>query len=55
MYDTLNERHLYFAVLLWVIAILRSAITGFGQRNGLAQVIAMTKLQLIVCIGEHRL
>jgi len=49
MYDTLNERHLYFAVVLWVIAIIRAAITGFGQSNGLAQVVAMTVLQLVVC------
>ena len=53
MYDTLNERHLYFAVVLWVIAIIRAAITGFGQSNGLAQVVAMTVLQLAVCTSEH--
>ena len=53
LYDTLNERQLYFAVALWVIVLIRSAITGFGQSDGLGQVIAMIVLQVIVFISKH--
>jgi Transient receptor potential (TRP) ion channel. len=53
MYETLNDKHLYFAVALWVIAIIRGAITGFGQSSGLAQLVTMTVVQSIFCIGKH--
>jgi len=53
MYDTLKEGPMYFAVVLWIIILIRSAITGFGQGNGLAQVIALIVLYLFVCLGKY--
>jgi hypothetical protein len=52
MYNTLNEGQLYFAVALWVNVLIRSAITAFGQSNGMAQVIALMILEFLVCISE---
>lgn len=52
MYNTLNKGQLYFAVALWVTVLIRSAITAFGQSNGLAQVIAMIILEFVVCVSE---
>ena len=40
-------------VAIWVIVIIRSAIVGFGQNNGLAQVIVLIVVDLLFCIGEH--
>jgi hypothetical protein len=50
MYNTLNEGQLYFAVALWINVLIRSAITAFGQSNGMAQVIAMIILEFLVCV-----
>jgi hypothetical protein len=52
MYNTLNEGKLYFAVALWMNVLIRSAITAFGQSNGIAQVIAFIILEFIVCVSE---
>jgi hypothetical protein len=53
MYDTLNEGQLYFAVALWMFVLIRSAITGFGQSNGFAQVVTLIVVEFVVCISEH--
>jgi hypothetical protein len=53
MYNMLNERQLYFAAILWIVALIRSAIVGFGQGSGLAQVIALIIVELNLCISEH--
>jgi hypothetical protein len=53
MYDTLKERRLRFVFGQWVIVLMRSAITGFGQSSGFGQVIAMIALEWIVCVGEY--
>jgi len=52
MYDVLSDQRVPFSVALWVIVLIRSAITGFGQRSGFAQVIAMMTLEIVVCIGK---
>jgi hypothetical protein len=52
MYNTLNEGQLHFAVALWFNVLIRSAITAFGQSNGIAQVIAFIILEFIVCVSE---
>jgi hypothetical protein len=51
MYNMLNEGQLYFAAILWIVALIRSAITGFGQSSGLAQVIALIIVELTLCIS----
>src|ERR1700722_10361448 len=52
LYDTLKEGPMYFAVVLWTIILVRSGIIGFGQGNGLAQVVALIVVDLVICISE---
>jgi hypothetical protein len=54
MYDTLKEGQLYFAPVLWIVVLIRSAIIGFGQGSGLAQVIALIALDFCISLGECR-
>jgi Transient receptor potential (TRP) ion channel len=53
LYDTMSERRIPFVIATWSIVIIRSAIVGFGQHNGLAQVIVLIVVDLIFCAGEH--
>ena len=52
LYDTMSEEKIYFAVGLWVIVIIRSAVIGFGQGNGLAQVACLIVVDTLFCFGE---
>jgi hypothetical protein len=42
-----------FAATLWIVVLLRSAVIGFGQNNGLAQVIALIVIDALYCIGKR--
>ena len=53
MYDTLSDGRMYFVVVLWIQVLIRSAIVGFGQSHGFAQVIALTIVDCALCISEH--
>ena len=53
LYDTMNERRIHFVVAIWVIVIIRSAIVGFGQNNGLVQVVILIVVEFLFCIGKH--
>lgn len=53
IYDMLSERKIPFVVAVWVIVIIRSAIVGFGQNNGLVQVVILIVVDLLFSIGEH--
>jgi Transient receptor potential (TRP) ion channel len=53
LYDTMSEGRLPFVVALWVVVIMRSAIVGFGQNNGLVQVIILIVVDLLFCFGER--
>ena len=53
MYDTFKEHRLRFVFAQWIIVLMRSAITSFGQSYGFGQVIAMIALESIVCVGEY--
>jgi hypothetical protein len=51
LYDSLHEGSLHFVAPLLIVVLSRSAITGFGQGHGLAQVIVSIALDLAVCFG----
>jgi Transient receptor potential (TRP) ion channel len=53
LYDTMSERKIPFVIAIWVIVIIRSAIVGFGQNNGLVQVVVLIVVDLLFCVGEH--
>ena len=53
LYDTMSERKIRFVVALWVIVIIRSAIVGFGQNNGLVQVIVLIVMEFLFCVGKY--
>jgi hypothetical protein len=52
LYNTLHEGSLYFIFPLLIVVLARSAITGFGQGHGMAQVFALIALDIIVCVGK---
>ena len=49
----MNDGKIPFVVALWVVVIIRSAIVGFGQNNGLVQVIILIVVDLLFCFGER--
>jgi hypothetical protein len=51
LYNTLHEGSLYFVGPLLIIVLVRSAVTGFGQGYGLAQVCILIVLDIVVCVG----
>jgi Transient receptor potential (TRP) ion channel len=55
LYDVLSEKRLPFMIPLLALVVMRSAVVGFGQHNGLAQVITILALEVITCVGERRL
>jgi Transient receptor potential (TRP) ion channel len=52
LYKTLKDSRVSFLVPLLVSVVCRSAIIGFGQKSGLAQVAALIVLELVMCIGQ---
>jgi hypothetical protein len=53
LYDTLREGQMPFVFALMTFVLIRSAIIGFGQHNGLAQVVALIIVDMTICIGEY--
>jgi hypothetical protein len=53
LYEVLDHHRIFFMIPILAVVVMRSAAIGFGQRSGLAQVIAIIVLELITCTGEH--
>jgi hypothetical protein len=53
LYDTLREGQMSFIFMLLIYSLIRSAIIGFGQHNGLAQVVSLIIIDLLICISEY--
>ena len=51
LYDKLSEVKIHFVVVLWVVVVIRSAIVGFGQNNGLVQVVCLIVVDSLLCFG----
>jgi len=51
VYDTLNETRLFFVVPLLIVSLARSAVIGFGQGHGFAQVIALIAIEAITALS----
>jgi hypothetical protein len=52
MYDALNEKRIFFVLLLVGLVLIRSAVVGFGQGSGITQVIAMIAVEGVTAVGE---
>jgi Transient receptor potential (TRP) ion channel len=53
MYDKLAAGQVYFSVAVWTVVLLRSAITGFGQRSGVAQVVSLIIVDLVFSFSKR--
>lgn len=52
LYDVLDYNRIFFVIPLLAVVVIRSAVVGFGQRNGLAQALTIIFLELTTCVGE---
>jgi hypothetical protein len=52
LYDTLHKERVYFVNLSLLFVVTRSAIIGFGQRNGFLQIILLIISQFFIVFGK---
>jgi hypothetical protein len=52
LYDTLHGERLYFVIVSLLTVVINSAIVGFGQGNGLVQIILLIVLQSVIVISK---
>jgi hypothetical protein len=53
LYDVLDHNRILFMIPLLAVVVIRSAVVGFGQRDGMGQTVTIIVLELVTCVGER--